>query len=542
MIVKIKMYVPDGYRLYATANLQDDGPTAILGNGGNWENRVISISQLSRNIGEDKTYEISGMSIEFNDTDRMFRKLMSGTQRFIVGKKVELYTEDDRLIYTGTIEKWQFKEDAFVLNINDRLSGLETLIPGIISLTDYPGAAVDADGQAIPVIYGEHVGDGVGAVKCWRVETVESEGIKRGVYLLARHHCKELLEVYDKEGIAQGLTNFQLDPQGTAGQDDELERVICIDTLEDFIDDWITVDVKGKKDGTGDLIEDPITALKDMVSYGNMTYNTESLDEAAAIMNKRGYKIAAVIDGQQNLNDALVTFCFSFDCDFYIGKQNEIVISMLDWSDVTPKRSFDQTMISEFSVNEEPEQIRNKVKYQYKYDYVTQKYRKMPVFIRSTSVDEWGEFYNRNQPLDLKYVPEDLTAFDVVQRYVIQHKNPQRIANFTVSLSEFVGLDISDIIEIQHPSAIIEGKRKYRIRRINIDFVTDVVQVEADDITSMTGGMFVLGDKGWTTEGNEPFLFPEWSAKDEFSRNYGYLACRDTGYFENGIDYGKVLY
>ena len=73
---------------------------------------------------------------------------------------------------------------------------------------------------------------------------------------------------------------------------------------------------------------------------------------------------------------------------------------------------------------------------------------------------------------------------------------------------------------------------------LNPDFLADIVQVEAVDITSMTGGMFVLGSRDWVPE----TLAPKWSDTDEFSRNYGYLADRNTGYFSNGKDYGKVLY
>ncbi|MCP5052220.1 MAG: hypothetical protein GY940_33945, partial [bacterium] len=146
----------------------------------------------------------------------------------------------------------------------------------------------------------------------------------------------------------------------------------------------------------------------------------------------------------------------------------------------------------------------------------------------------WGEFYNRNEPLDLLYVSDDDSAFDVVQRYVIQRTNPRRLANMDIPLSEFLGLDISDVVEVQHPGAIDTEKRKYQIRRTNIDFISDVVQVEAVDITTLTGGVFLLGDRD--------SLQPSWELAGDNDRNFGYLADRATGYFDGGIDYGKVLY
>lgn len=510
MIVKVKCDFPAGELLFATRNIQDSG---------NWQNKIISISSLSRNIGEDKSYEISGISIEFDDTDRFYRIMMSGTQRFIVGNKVELFSEEDTLIYTGTVEKWQFSEDAFMLFINDRLSGLDKLIPGVITADQFPNMIEKADGQAILVIYGDVQAEG-GAVKCWRVNT--------DTFLLARHHCKSLEGAYTEDGT-DILTNCTLD-----NNIDGSAYITC-----SLVEEFIKVNVKGKTDGSSNLIEDPVEAVKDIITaYGGMTYDLASMNTAQEVMQSRGYTISAVIDGQQNLNDVLVTFCFSFDSDFYIGKGNEITLSLLKWTAITPEKRFSEKQIVDFQLNELPEEIRNKVKYQYKYNAAEGSYQKEPVYTRQTSVDDWGEFYNRNETLNLRYVADDSAAFDVVQRFVIQHKNPRRLAQLSVPLSEFAGLDISDIIEVSHPGAIDEIPRKYQVRRVNVDFSADVVQLEALDITSMTGGMFVLGNR----ELVPGTLKPRWSDTDEFSRGYGYLADRMTGYFSNGTDYGKVLY
>ena len=158
MVIKVKCYFPAENLLLATKNLQDSA--------GNWENKIISISSLSRNIGEDKSYEISGISIELNDSDRFFRTMMSGDNRYIAGKKVEILDENHTLIYTGNVEKWEFTEDAFSLFINDRLSGLDTVIPHTLTNEDYPEAADEGVGTSIPIIYG-HVRAVKGAVKCW---------------------------------------------------------------------------------------------------------------------------------------------------------------------------------------------------------------------------------------------------------------------------------------------------------------------------------------------------------------------------------------
>ena len=542
MIVKVLCHFPVGELRFATRNIQDDVPTGLIENVGNWENRVIAISTLSRNIGEDKSYEISGISIELIDTDRFFRNMMSASDRYIAGKLVELFTEDGQLIYTGTVEKWQFTEDAFVLYINDKLSGLDIMIASQITSETFPNMAEEADGQSIPIIYGEVHAD-TGAVKCWRVDsyTVSEliEGVptdvSKGIFLAAGHYCKSIDAVFDKDGNEMDLDDFDILEEGTFGSLDSRTLLKFTGTGE-FVPESIAANVKGKMNNEYILIEDPIDVIKDIIDdYTLMDYNELGLNSAKVIMVDREYKMTAVIDKQQSLKDILVDFCFSFDCDFYISKGNEIMITMLKWSEMIPVKSFIESQVVGFQLDELPEEIRNKVQYQYRYNFAAETYKKIPIYTKDSSVLNWGEFYNRNEPLNLKFLSDDDSAFDVVQRYVIQHKNPRRIANVDIPLSEFVGLDISDIIEIQHPWAININKRKYQIRRVNIDFVTEIVQVEAVDITTMTGGVFILADKL-----KLPDTWEEALSDDQ--RNYGYLADSDTGYFSNTVDYGKVLY
>jgi hypothetical protein len=132
------------------------------------------------------------MTIDLNDSDRFFREMMSGEDRYIAGKVVRVMDESNTPIYTGTVEKWQFREDAFVLTINDKLSGLDTLVTGNLSREEYPNIADKADGRSIPLVYGDLYAVG-GAVACPRVDT--------GRFLLAGHHCNALVgDVYEEDG------------------------------------------------------------------------------------------------------------------------------------------------------------------------------------------------------------------------------------------------------------------------------------------------------------------------------------------------------
>lgn len=516
MIIKVKCYFPMGVLLMATQNLQDDG--------GNWENRIIAISPLSRNIGEDKSYEISGMTIEMNDSDRFFRDMMSGDNRYIAGKKVELMDQENGLIYTGNVEKWEFQEDAFLLHINDRLSGLDEVIPKTLTKEEYEDAADEADGTSVPIIYG-YIHAPAGAVTCWKVEP--------GKYLLADHHVFDVLGVFTKDG-SDVSSDFAFYNEGTGTGNER--AFLYYEGQGTFVEDNIRVNVKGKMSDSV-LIEHPIDALEDLFNssegYTGMILSSLGRDGNYAVMSNRGYKIAAVIRDQKTLKEFLAVFSYSFDCDFYLGKDNTIVISLLNWDNIQSVRTLDVNRITSFQLQELPEDIRNKVKYNYRYNYAEQKYQRVPLYEKRESIENWGEFYNKNEAVNCHFVYDENTALDVVQRYTFQRMNPRRIASVELPLMEFSGLDIADIVEIGHPAAIDEKERKYQLRRINIDFLADAVQVECVDISNLTAGIFILGD------GND--MADNWSEADDSDRRYAYL-CDNDGYFANDIDEGKILY
>lgn len=517
MIIKLKCQFPVGTLQFATCNLQDEN--------GNWQSKILSVSSLSRSIGEDKSYELSGMSIEFSDSDRYFRNMMSGRDRYIAGKTVEILDEFNHLLYRGNVEKWEFKEDSFTLFINDHLLGLEKVIPRTISKELFPGVVDEADGMSIPLIYGALQGD-KGAVKCWRIEP--------GKYLLAGHHCKEVSEVYDKNGNDRSL-DFQLANEGTAGTENEFALVNFIGTGS-FTDEYIRVDTRGKMEN-GDLIEHPMHVLENVFAgVSGMNLSDINRDLNWMIMDERDYLFAGVIDQHKTIKEFLVEFAFSFDCDFYISKENQVVITLLNWDNLEANKSLTQKQVTDFQLQEVPETIRNKVTYQYLYHFAEGKYGRTPLYENRESVTNWGEFYNKNEPLNFYYTHDESTAYDVMQRYVFLRKDPLRKAFVEMPLLEFSGVDIADVIELEHPNAIDNGNRKYQVRRVEFDFVSDSVQLECIDITSLTGNLFILGGDDFPETWEQAIA----DEKRDLYRQYGYL-CGDDGHFANG-DEGKILY
>jgi hypothetical protein len=515
MLIKVKCYFPAGILKLATQNYQDAS--------GNWQNKIIDLSSLSRNIGEDKSYEISGVTITMNDSDRFFRNMMSGEKRYIAGQNVEILEENNAVIYTGTVEKWEFKEGTFTIHINDRQSGLDQLIPETLTKKEYPDAAEEADGTSIPLIYG-YLHAPTGAVKCWKVDS--------GKYLVASHKCQALEQFFKEDGtdISDQFTwDYDTGPLGTE------ERYYALyDGTEPFEDNFIRVNVYGKMNAAEtELIEHPMVALEDIVNnYSNMTLSSMNRQENIDLMTGRNYKIATVIHNQKTLKDILKEFSFSFDSDFYITKAKEIAVTLLSWDVTTPAKVLDQNQISSFQLQELPEEIRNKIKYKYRRNYADGKYQREPLFEKAESIANWGEFYNRNEALEFGCVYDEETVTDVIQRYAFQRRNPRRMVSLEMPLEEYVGLDIADIIEVSHPDAIDEKAGQYQVRRVDIDFIADRVSLECLDLGGISGSIFILGDISFTDD---------WEKASFYEKQFAYL-CGGDGYFANGIDEGKVLY
>lgn len=515
MVVKVKCDFPTGNNLkLATRNIQDAE--------GNWENRITGVSTLSRNIGEDKSYEISGMSIDLDDTDRFFRKMMSGVNQYIAAKKIQIFDENNTVIYTGNVEKWAFGENSFTLNINDRLSGLDAVLPKTATKADYHDMPSEGDGSSIPIIYGLLETPG-GAVKCWKVAAKK--------YLLASHQCMALHGVYDSNG-ADISSDFSLTVEGDGASQ---RAYIVYGGAQDPGHDFICVNVSGKNSG-GALIDHPLDALADLVASATAFSIYEETpgdwNKKKDIMTSRGYKISALLSDQISLKDFLVGFSFSFDCDFFLSRTNQLVISILDWDKMTSAKLLDEKTISSYTLNVLPEAIHNRVKYKYHFDPAGEKFLLEPEYLSMDSIAHWGEFFNKSESLELKYVKEELTALDVVQRYAFQKKNPRRSIQVDLPLEEFVGLDIADIIEISHPSAIDTDPRKYQIRRVDIDFLADAVQMECLDISTLAGDVLILGDSSMTEL---------WSNASPVERQYAYL-CDADGFLRSPDAEGKILY
>jgi hypothetical protein len=295
--------------------------------------------------------------------------------------------------------------------------------------------------------------------------------------------------------------------------------------------DYYCLNVHGIEWSSGSgAIRHPLYALKHFLgNYTELEHEGITSTEIREIFEERNYKIDYAITREMKVHEVLSDFCISFDCDFLMTNGGKIKLKIMDLQNIQGQveKEFRACQIIEMSLDEDPETIKNKIKYMYKYNYVGDYFQHLPVFQNDASAEMWGVYYDT---LPLRMVKDETIAFDVVQRHCIQKKNPKRTASACFPLAEFAGLDVGSIIKVEHPVHISTQSRIYKIESYSINFETDTVDVQMIDINTLSGAFFILGDE--TLPG-------KWTNADDSSRQYAYLADT-TGYFSTD-EPGKVL-
>jgi len=503
MIVKIKLEFPIGDLLYATKTIQDAS--------GNWSNIITDLGILNRSIAINNSYEESGLSITFSDIDRYFRNMMATSNKYISGKTVTLYDIYDTIIYIGTVSSWSYPKNEFTINVTDFLSGINEKINETILVADFPNAADEAIGEFIPVIYGE-LSATLGILNCYKVAT--------SLFLVARHHCKSIDNVFEDGAEIVGGWSMDNNADGNCYVNYAGSKNVII------------VNIKGSMDISNNLITEPVEALIDMITnYTSIDYQVWAFARSESVMQARGYVINSIVTNE-TLSEYLKDFCYSFASDWMVQKQNRIAIDTVDPFTTAVLDTFSEKDVlkGSYHVIEDLQEMVNTQQVFYGYNYSTKEYKYKPVRTDTTSVTNWGSFFEEYY---MKCTSDEATATNASYVYLTQRKNPIIKTYFSVRLNVISDLNMGGVILFSHPDGFVTTNQKYKILRRNMDFSDEFMQLELLRLFPLGGGM-ILGDR--------TALDPSWDDATTAEKEYAYLGDRDTGFFSNGYDPAKVLH
>lgn len=490
MVVKIRCHLPDGIYRFATEPIRDDE--------GNWEDCIISISNLTKNIGENNDFEVSGVTIE-----------IVGLYKIEGEELVEIIDGSNQTIFKGTIQRCSKTENTTTIEINDMSTELETEITEVISREVYSNCCTAAEGKVIPSIFGDVNAPG-GAISAWRVDT--------GKYLASDCHILSIYQVFIPPPDSTEIFSYSVD--------ENVDGRTYINYTQDEEPDYLNFNAVGKGQGT-QPITDPIEVLKEKILKTDMGIYEDSFSSAQEIMNARNYKFTGVIVRETTLLDFLKDFCISFDCDFYLF-QSLLYLFIFDFKDLAPSNVFYESQI-DIRIDNDFSKRQTEAKYQYRYNFAEGKdyYQKTPLISKDSTKKK------RGRPFNFLYVSDDNTAWDVAQRRIIQTMNAPAIAKISLAFEEYQGLELTSLISVQHSIHLEEKPKIYQIRSSNINVLDNNANITGRDITLLSGAVAKLGDIN-TLPGN-------WENASENDRQYAYLADIETGCFADGKP-GKVLY
>jgi len=143
--------------------------------------------------------------------------------------------------------------------------------------------------------------DGISGIRCVALD------VQRGIWLVAGHQVEAIGSIFASDTAndqslpklrASGITKT-LNYSYSGGLDSKIAVITFTADLPDE-SDQVWCDVDGMEDGSGDLIENPITMIEDFITnyigFTSSEYNTTTFGIAEALSTDRAHKAAGMVE------------------------------------------------------------------------------------------------------------------------------------------------------------------------------------------------------------------------------------------------------
>lgn len=513
------------------------------------------VGNVSRSIQPEKaTYQVSDLSLTFANEKSEFSKFPYN--KTLLNKKIKLRLgfptlelSDYNTIFEGLVKKEQRKSRKFSISLGDNTHKIDVAIPPrIVGLTEFPnaGTVVEEDiiGKAIPFVYGNFANAPV--IKPLYIDTVQNR------YLVADHSIGTIVKVFS--GGTQvfnftfpkiiGTSGGGANPYPTvAGTHTGTNIMSFITFAETQGTKTVKVEIKGKLDTGGTVIENPASILRDFLTDGKInTGLTESdIGTSSFDIAKRqlvGVDFRHVMDGKlsksidfikQLTRDTLANFFFSSS-----NKAKFKVFQPLLPSAIAKTFNASEIIQDSFNVTKIMTDLINRGVLSYNFDYHAQIYRNVFTHTGTTSVADLQTTTTDAFTSLFIYSAGDAEA--LVRRRIRRFENSINKISFSTIIRK-LPIELADIIEVTHNEGVSSvggwGTRAVEIVSVSIDNQKKEINLQCYDAEELNNKYFFLGDR--TIQGTK------YTTASDVDRKYGYLAGRDGGTFSNG-DLGYRLW
>jgi hypothetical protein len=503
-----------------------------------YKDQILDIGTISREVpvlpGE---YSISDVSIVLSNADLEFSKLKetepfrNRTVRIKFGKAADglglLAT-----VFTGVITTWKLAEAKLELSVRD--AGYDKLrleLGGVLSTVDFPAVPLKNEPTLWPIIYGDVTSAGLsatGAVPCSLVTV--SNPFR---YLVARHECKEISNVY-LYGTLLGGGAYSITTSVIDGQTMTFINFTTDQRDTARPDEWeITADVKGITNtglSSGTLIVNPADQLKNyLVNYAGVAIaDIDPLfDAAAAYFTVKAYLGAVAIVKVMTHAEVIQWFLESFNLSFYVTRAGLFGLYVFDVSQLNDVEAIealtdsDDMLRNTFQVMSQ-ERVASRMQFNYNYQWVKDYFERQPDQIDNSEISHLAGDIREN--IDLWCVRDDGTALDVVTERMGMMRENQQMASFELPIEHY-DQDLNDLVRISHWQGIGSAGLGYQniiFRLLRVDLMLEPTSMRV----GVQGIRPVLVGNIWRTYfklGDETEIAATWGSATTAEKLYGYL-------------------
>jgi hypothetical protein len=434
--------------------------------GGNqYKQKILEISNLSLNLGDDKDFQVSAVTIKFDDSDDHFNDILASEwNKYISGISVELYQEDGTAIRKLYLQDWILGAGFFQITASDDFEELNNNIIEVIDENFFPDAAVDeAYNQPINRIYRNNSDLTTTAyMKCWRVE--------RGTdldFLVSSNSVSTLTYVEDSGGVDRTGVSALIDSGGYTY------------LTYNGTDDYVLVNVSEGTDS------DPYDVIVDIMgqyftNFGGSTFADANL---STFLTRLDYTQYYAIGEQKTGRTLLKDIGDSYGLEWIVNSDREIEFKWIDFLALTKTTTFKQSEIDNFDVIDyDSSKIKNKINTNFALTNHDSTYIQSHQFDKKRSQDNWRTSVHN---LNLNYIdfrvsgniPRSMEVHKTYKRLAILNKNPRIICIMTLPIDKFISREPGELIGVTHEDAISTSERLYQIRNIDFDFMGDIATV-----------------------------------------------------------------
>jgi hypothetical protein len=449
--------------------------------GYQWEDRIISISELDETSGDDKEYQTSMVTLKLKDLDDKIKtRLQTEKTDKPYGTEAEIYDAAGNSLRILFVTDWTISKDDVTLFLSDRFGSFENtpIWDKTITENEFPNANTSNFGTFINFVVGDFprpalVGDyGKGTIKAPNVD------VPAGKYLVGKLPFAMLpltpFSVFDSNDV--DITATSVLSVGADGY----TYITHVVGVFDFVKVYVFVN---NPPTTKITSEDQLKAI--MGLYSNeferplLTSYFISRQYDVSLQAKWNYIINNNITGKTLLKELAVIL----GLDYYINESNKIVFTSLDYNALQTSKTFQEAEILSYTPQKvDPTKLLNRVNFQTDYDAFSNNYLKSRTVNNYNSQDDWGVVH----AVDRTYKNTQYTG-SVIGDTTAKQELMTKIDVLTKVDVKFNYDDVSDLkmfnlIEFPSQFAVTSTDRLYRIKGFSRDFPSGFVTLTLEDI------------------------------------------------------------